>query len=67
LPSDPDTPHPATVVGTDSKTDLAVLKIEATNLPVIEFGDSDKIRVGELAVAIGNPGGLEYMGSVTVV
>ncbi|ABN52518.1 MAG TPA: PDZ domain-containing protein [Hungateiclostridium thermocellum] len=66
LPSDPDTPHPATVVGTDSKTDLAVLKIEATNLPVIEFGDSDKIRVGELAVAIGNPGGLEYMGSVTV-
>jgi len=32
-----------------------VLKIEATNLPVIEFGDSDKIRVGELAVAIGNP------------
>lgn len=66
LPSDPDTPYPATVVGTDSKTDLAVLKIEANNLPAIEFGDSDKIRVGELAVAIGNPGGLEYMGSVTV-
>ncbi|HOM02392.1 MAG TPA: trypsin-like peptidase domain-containing protein [Acetivibrio sp.] len=66
LPSDVDTPYPATVVGTDSKTDLAVLKIDADNLPAIEFGDSDKIKVGELAVAIGNPGGLEYMGSVTV-
>lgn len=66
LPSDPDTPYPATVVGRDSRTDLAVLKIEANNLPAVEFGNSDDIKVGELAVAIGNPGGLEYMGSVTV-
>lgn len=66
LPSDPDTPYSATVVGRDTKTDLAVLKIDANNLPAIEFGNSDDIKVGELAVAIGNPGGLEYMGSVTV-
>lgn len=58
--------YKATVVGRDRRTDLAVLKIEAKEaLSVINFGDSDEIRVGELAVAIGNPGGLEYMGSVT--
>lgn len=66
LPSNPDKPYEATVVGRDSKTDLAVLKIEASSLPAVEFGNSDEIKVGELAVAIGNPGGLEYMGSVTV-
>lgn len=66
LPNEIDKPYTATVVGRDAKTDLAVLKIEASNLPAIEMGDSDKIKVGELAVAIGNPGGLEYMGSVTV-
>ncbi|HPU41740.1 MAG TPA: trypsin-like peptidase domain-containing protein [Acetivibrio clariflavus] len=66
LPNELDNPYTATVVGRDAKTDLAVLKINATNLPAIEMGDSDKVRVGELAVAIGNPGGLEYMGSVTV-
>jgi len=66
LPNEIDKPYTATVVGRDSRTDLAVLKIEATNLPAIEIGNSDNIRVGELAVAIGNPGGLEYMGSVTV-
>ena len=59
-------PYTATVVGKDSKTDLAVIKISASGLPVAELGDSDSLKVGELAVAIGNPGGLEYMGSVTV-
>jgi len=66
LPNQKDTPYIATVVGTDYRTDLAVIKIDAKNLPVAEIGDSDKLKVGELAVAIGNPGGLEYMGSVTV-
>lgn len=66
LPNDVNKPYSAKVVGVDPKTDLAVIKIEAKNLPVMEFGDSDKVRVGELSVAIGNPGGLEYMGSVTV-
>jgi len=65
LPEDKDKPYKAEVVGTDSRTDLAVLKIDAKDLPVAELGDSDKVKVGELAIAIGNPGGLEYMGSVT--
>ncbi|TYQ12950.1 UNVERIFIED_CONTAM: serine protease Do [Acetivibrio alkalicellulosi] len=66
LPHDKDTAYLAKVVGRDVRTDLAVLKIDKDNLPAIEFGDSDNVKVGELAVAIGNPGGLEYMGSVTV-
>jgi serine protease Do len=65
LPNKIDKPYSATVQGYDAKTDLAVLKISESNLPVIEFGDSDSIKVGEPAIAIGNPGGLEYMGSVT--
>lgn len=65
LPNKIDKPYSATVKGYDSKTDLAVLKISETNLPVIEFGNSDSIKVGEPAIAIGNPGGLEYMGSLT--
>ncbi|CUH97551.1 putative membrane protein [Propionispora sp. 2/2-37] len=53
------------VLGTDEATDLAVVKIEADNLPVATFGDSDSLMVGEPAVAIGNPLGLEFQGSVT--
>lgn len=55
----------AKLVGTDERTDLAVLKIAADNLTVAQFGDSDKLKVGELAVAIGNPLGEDYYGSVT--
>jgi serine protease Do len=66
LPSQKDKPYTAEVVGFDVRTDLAVIKIGGTNLPAAELGDSDILKVGELAVAIGNPGGLEYMGSVTV-
>ncbi len=65
LPGNTEKLYPATIVGRDAKTDIAVLKIDVTNLPAAELGDSDKVKVGELAVAIGNPGGLEYMGSVT--
>ena len=46
------------IIGTDPKTDLAVIKINANDLPVIKFGDSDKLRVGETVLAIGNPFGL---------
>ncbi|MEW6724163.1 MAG: trypsin-like peptidase domain-containing protein [Bacillota bacterium] len=46
---------PAQVVGADKATDLAVIKVNAANLPVATFGNSDAVRVGELAVAIGNP------------
>jgi serine protease Do len=66
LPNQIDKPYPATVVGRDAKTDLAVIKIDIEGLPAAELGNSDELKVGELAVAIGNPGGLEYMGSVTV-
>lgn len=48
----------ATVAGTDRKTDLAVLRIDAKNLPVLPFGDSAKIRVGETVLAVGNPLGV---------
>ncbi len=65
LPNNTEKKYEATIVGRDSKTDIAVLKIDAENLPVAELGDSDKVKSGELAVAIGNPGGLDYMGSVT--
>lgn len=66
LPNQKDKPYAAQVVGYDLKTDLAVIKIQASNLPVAELGNSGDLKVGEMAVAIGNPGGLEYMGSVTI-
>lgn len=56
----------AEFVGGDQVTDLAVVKVDLNNLPVAELGDSSKIEVGELAVAIGNPLGMEFAGSVTV-
>lgn len=56
----------AKVIGGDSITDLAVIKAEKTGLTAAEFGDSESIEVGELAVAIGNPLGQEFAGSVTV-
>jgi len=46
---------PAKVVGIDPTSDLAVIKIEATNLPALDLGDSDKTRVGEFAFALGAP------------
>ena len=45
----------AKVIGTDPSTDLALLKIEAKDLPIITFGDSDKLKVGEWVLAVGNP------------
>jgi putative serine protease PepD len=53
----------ATIVGTDSAYDLAVLKISASNLPALQFGDSDKIQVGDSVIAVGSPLGLS--GTVT--
>jgi len=56
---------PATVVGRDPDSDIAVIKIEGTNYPFLSFGNSDTIRVGEQVAAIGNPLG-ELANSMTV-
>jgi serine protease Do len=48
----------AKVIGSDAPSDLAVLKINATNLPVLPLGDSDRVRVGDIALAVGNPLGI---------
>jgi len=55
----------ATTVGTDPATDVAVIKIEGSKLPVLPLGDSDRLRIGDWAIAIGNPLG-DLRGSVTV-
>ncbi len=57
--------YEASVVGYSISSDLAVLKISAKNLKPIEIADSSKLKVGQSAVTIGAPGGLEFMGSVT--
>ena len=57
--------YEATVVGTDSVTDVALLKIEAEGLPTVEFGDSDKLRLGEWVLAIGSPLGEQLRGTIT--
>ena len=54
-----DTEYEAKVIGTDSQTDLAVIKIEKTGLTPATLGDSDQIKVGEVAIAIGNPLGMQ--------
>ena len=55
----------AQVVGTDPNTDVAVIKIEAQNLPTARFGNSDSTRVGEWALAVGNPLGEAFTFTVT--
>lgn len=57
---------PGEVVGADPLTDLAVVKIEGRDLPVARLGDSDRIQVGQLAVAIGNPLGENLRNTVTM-
>lgn len=59
--------YKAKKVGTDLGTDLAVLKIDAKDLPAITFADSDKVRVGDLTIAIGNPFGLTQTVSMGIV
>lgn len=51
--------YEAKIIGTDKKTDLAVIKIEKNGLPAAELGDSNSIKVGEFSMAIGNPLGME--------
>lgn len=56
---------PGKVLWYDAALDLAIVKVEARNLPVADLGDSDLLEVGQLAVAIGNPLGLDFQRSVT--
>lgn len=59
--------YTATVVGSDEQTDLAVIKIDKTGLTAAELGDSDSVQVGEFAMAIGNPLGLQSSISCGIV
>jgi serine protease Do len=58
---------PAKIVGTDEKTDIAVIKIDSKDLPVVQLGDSDAVRVGQFAFAIGAPFKLDYTFTYGVV
>ena len=58
--------YEATLIGSDDITDLAVIKIEAENLPCAQFGSSDELKVGEKVLTAGNPGGSDFGFSVTV-
>ena len=58
--------YKATLIGGDEVADLAVIKIDAKNLPVAQLGNSDNSVEGEFVVAIGNPGGIEFIGSSTL-
>jgi len=57
----------AEIVGKDRRSDLALLKIEATGLPVLKFAEPDKLKVGAWVLAIGSPFGLDYSASVGIV
>ena len=58
-------PYTATVVGYNISTDLAVIKITPNGRKPLELGNSDKLAIGQFAITMGAPGGLEFMGSVT--
>ena len=57
--------YEAKIIGVDINTDLAIIKIEANNLPAAEFGNSDELEVGEPVFAIGSPLDVEFAGSMT--
>ncbi len=57
----------AKVVGSDERSDIAVVKVDATNLPIVRMGDSNDVNVGDWAIAVGNPFGLEHTLTVGVI
>jgi serine protease Do len=58
---------PAKLIGLDERTDVALLKIDAHDLPTIKVGDSDKLQVGDWVLAIGSPFGLDYTATQGIV
>lgn len=58
--------YQAKLVGSDSVTDLAVIKIDASGLTAAQFGSSDDLKVADQVMAVGNPGGLEFNSTVTI-
>lgn len=65
LMSQPEDPVDAKVVGYNASADLAVIKIEKKGLPAVSIANSDEIKVGQYAIAIGCPGGIEFLNSVS--
>ncbi|MDO5530237.1 MAG: Do family serine endopeptidase [Paracoccus sp. (in: a-proteobacteria)] len=57
----------ASVIGTDPSTDIALLKVDASDLPYVEFGDSETARVGDWVLALGNPLGQGFSASTGIV
>lgn len=62
-----DTEYSAEIIGTDSQTDLAVLKIDKTGLTPAELGDSSSVQIGEFVLAIGNPYNLDYSATAGII
>lgn len=65
LPDEEQTTYDAKVIGSDTKTDLAVLKVDATDLDAADIGNSDELKLGETVITVGNPYGLELQSTVT--
>ena len=59
--------YTAEVIGTDARSDLALLKVDADDLPYLRFADSDSVKVGEWVLAIGSPFGLDYSVSSGII
>jgi len=59
--------YPATLIGADERTDIALLKVDAVDLPVLELGDSDRLNVGQWVLAIGSPFGFEHTATQGIV
>ncbi|MDO5622321.1 MAG: DegQ family serine endoprotease [Paracoccus sp. (in: a-proteobacteria)] len=59
--------RPAKVIGTDPNTDIALLKVDASDLPFVQFGDSDQARVGDWVLALGNPLGQGFSATAGIV
>jgi serine protease Do len=59
--------YKAKVIGTDKRSDVALLKIDAKNLPTVKLGDSSKLQVGQWVLAIGSPFGLDYSATAGII